>query len=52
MRDATTYFKGSYASNLGATLKTLIKAQALTSPGSGKYSLMAGKIAELKGKLA
>lgn len=52
MRDAKAYFKASYASNLGASLTRLVKADDLRSLGGDRYALSAKTIEDLKSRLA
>lgn len=52
MREATTYFKDSYVSNLSAYLDTLVKSRRVNLVAKATYALAAAERKRLEGLLA
>ena len=52
MRSATAYFKTTYVSNLGSSLKTLLKDGRLNEPSKDTFALTASSEKDLRNRLA
>lgn len=51
MKEATTYFKDSYASNLSSYLSTLVRSKRVNLVARGTYALSAGERTRLEDNL-